>query len=57
MAQRRRSSARQAERKLYAIDRALGDYLALRRGPDKYLMRLARRNVRRRAGRRTRGWL
>ena len=55
---RRRSPLRKAERDLYLADRTLGDAEALQRGGiGALLKRLARRQVRRAVGRKSRGWL
>lgn len=58
MTARRTTSLRQIERSVYKVDRALGDAAAFQRGGFPGLAkRLLRRQVRRRVGRATKGWL
>ncbi len=55
---RKTTGLRKAERDLYLADRTLGDLLSFQRGGVAGLAkRLARRQVRRRVGRATKGWL
>ena len=55
---RRRTGVQQAERSSYFLTRFLGDLAAYQRGGAYGLgKRLARRQVRRRVGQKSRGWL
>ncbi|HZR50097.1 MAG TPA: hypothetical protein VFB06_11315 [Streptosporangiaceae bacterium] len=58
MARSRTGGLRKAERNLYLTDRTLGDLLAFQRGGVAGLVkRLAPRQVRRKVGRASKGWL
>lgn len=58
MTRRNPSTLRAIERDVYKADRTLGDLSALQRGGvSALLLRLARRQVRRKVGQATRGWL
>jgi len=54
---RKTSDLEQVRRALYKAQRGIGDFQAAERGLTPLLLRLARRQVRRRVGRATKGWL